>query len=188
MARRGRIARSDKQLNVTCHHDMCNHARSSRLRDQANFSEEQAMREREIDAYDAREEQRADELALARAEREAVMCAKRFDEYSARRDARRERWSRGLSPDDRARWEQLRKLWTAHPDCRKQDSDLELWQQYSDAVLLAADETTGNTREALAELEAGDRHCRVGTTRYRGVQYEDPEFPKVRGGGASDRA
>ena len=44
-------------------------------------------------------------------------------------------------------------------------------------MLLADDETTGNTREQLTELESGDRNCRVGATRYRPIQFEDPEFP-----------
>ena len=142
-----------------------------------NFSEEQAIREREVDRSDEAEDAGAFELAMERAERESAMCQKRFDEYATRREVRETKWARTLPSEERERFGQLKKTWNANPSCTKHEADIPLWEKYASDVLLADDETTGNTREQLTELESGDRNCRVGATRYRPIQFEDPEFP-----------
>ena len=99
-----------------------------------NFSEEQAIREREVDRADEAEDASAFELAMERAERESAMCQKRFDEYaSARRRARRSgrarcrRRSAALRP--------AREDVERQPELRKHEADLPLWEKYASDVL-----------------------------------------------------
>lgn len=144
---------------------------------QENFKAEQRDYETDVDQRDRGEVQAAIKLTLERLERERVMFDRRASDCTARRSKRTQRWVASLTLDERDRFiTGLQKLWEGKPDCHVQPADEQLRASYEFHVLLNNDETVGNCRERLSELEAGELDCYPSKSRKGALQFIDPDF------------
>jgi len=146
-----------------------------------DYKKTEAKREAQIDRADAMEATAALKLGEDRSQREKTMFDLRAADFAERRRKRTLRWLdfEEVSGDDRDRFEEtLRSIWEFNLDPRNvEERDVPLRESYLKHVLLNGEESTGNCRERLNDLEAGMLDCQPSRGREGCLQFVDPDFP-----------
>jgi len=144
---------------------------------QENFKTEQSDYQAKRDQHDLNEVLAATKLAHSRLEREHEMYVKRAEECSIRRSRRMKKWVSCLNTDEQHRFIHLLQ---GQSKCDAISSsklaDEPLRRSYQLHVLHNNEETVGNCRERLAELEAGEVDCYPSKVRKGALQFIDPKF------------
>lgn len=144
---------------------------------QDNFTVEQIDHELKVDQQDRDEIVAARALSQMRAHREQENAAKRISACLVRRSKRTLNWLASLRPEDKKRFMNvLQRQWESNMHPTIETGDEPMRKSYQLHVLLNNDETLGNCRERLAELEAGESDCYPSRARKGTLQFIDPEF------------
>ena len=144
---------------------------------QDNFTVEQIDHELKVDQQDREEIVAARALSQMRAYTEQENAAKSMSACLVRRSRRTSNWLESLRPEDQNRFVTvLQREWESNMHPAIETGDEPMRKSYELHVLLNNEETVGNCRERLAELEAGESDCFPSRARKGTLQFIDPEF------------